>query len=415
MTKTHLGRGVLSTEPATPRNTGSGGASAGAETTGAKVTGSEATGADATGADAPRVERSKIQNAGLIFVLGSVAIIAVTLAMTTGEETWRGVARFGGWALGLLIVLEFLRMSLEGLGLLVLVNGTQDKKITLIEALELTLEGYFIGQLIPVSAAGVPYQAFLLTRKGVRAGWATALVLVKGFIPSVFFFFMLMGTIIVAATGWKGSAASLTFLKVVGPVSAFPILFVVAVLVIMLKFPELFDRLVDSIAAFLARRLRGKAADRVEQLRVEMENESHIFREALTTLGRRKRWVLAWGAIFVVLAYIAEFMVGLTILRGFGYGGPTTGPVILQCLLKPILSASPTPGSVAVGEGGYIGFFAAYLPSHFIGIALVMWRTTLYFLPMSMGGLLVAKRIRFAGRGRAGAGPEDSPEHLETP
>ncbi|MCK4513452.1 flippase-like domain-containing protein, partial [bacterium] len=164
MTETHPGRGVLSTEPATPTNTGSGDASAGA-----KATGADATGADATGADAPRVERSKVQNASLIFVLGSVAIIGVTLAMTTGEETWRGMAHFGGWALGLLLVLEFLRMSLEGLGLLVLVNGTQDHKITLIEALELTLEGYFIGQLIPVSAAGVPYQAFLLTRKGVRA------------------------------------------------------------------------------------------------------------------------------------------------------------------------------------------------------------------------------------------------------
>ncbi len=344
-----------------------------------------------------------------------MAIIGITLAMTTGEETWHGVARFGGWALALLLVLEFLRMSLEGLGLLILVNGTQDKKISLIEALELTLEGYFIGQLIPISAASVPYQAFLLARKGVRAGWATALVLVKGFVPSVFFFFVLLGTIVVAALGWKGSAASLTFLKVVGPLSALPICFVVSVLVIMLKFPQLFDRLVDAIAAFLARRLRGSAADRVEQLRVEMENESHIFREALSTLGRRKRWVLAWGAIFIGLAYIAEFVIGLTILRGFGYGGPATGPVILQCLLKPILSASPTPGSLAVGEGGYIGFFAAYLPSHFIGIALVMWRTTLYFLPMSVGGLLVAKRIRFAGRGRAGGDHGDPQKQPETP
>ncbi len=343
-------------------------------------------------------------------MLGSVAIIGVTLAVTTGEETWHGVARFGVWALALLLVLEFLRISLEGLGLLILVNGTQDKKITLTEALELTLEGYFISQLIPISAAGVPYQSFLLTRKGVRAGWATALVLVKGFIPSVFFFFVLLGTIIMAVLGWKGSAASFTFLKVVGPLSALPICFVVSVLVIMLRFPELFDRLIDSIAAILARCLRGRAADRVERLRIEMENESHIFREALSTLGRRKRWVLARGAIFVVLAYIAEFMIGLTILRGFGYRGPTMGPVILQCLLKPILNASPTPGSVAIGEGGYIGFFAAYLPSHFIGIALVMWRTVLYFLPMSVGGLLVAKRIRFAGRGRTGSGPGDTPE-----
>jgi uncharacterized protein (TIRG00374 family) len=368
------------------------------------------TGDTILGGDVPRVERSKIQNAALIFVLGSVAIIGITLAMTTGEETWHGVARFGGWLLALLLVLEFLRMVLEAFGLFILVNGTQDRKITLIEALELTLEGYFIGQLIPVSAASVPYQGFLLTRKGVRAGWATALVLVKGFVPSVFFFLVLVGTIIVAALGWKGSAASLTFLRVVGPLSAFPICFVISVLVIMLKFPKLFDRLVDRIAAFLARRLRGRATERVEQLRIEMENESHIFREALTTLGRRKRWVLAWGAIFVVLAYIVEFMIGFTILWGFGYRGSLMGPLILQCLLKPILSASPTPGSLAVGEGGYIGFFAAYLPSHFIGIALVMWRTTLYFLPMWVGGLLVAKRIRFAGRDRAKDDPGDSRE-----
>jgi uncharacterized protein (TIRG00374 family) len=326
-------------------------------------------------------------------VIGSIAILTATLAFTTGERTWRGVLSFGGWLVALLFGIEFLRMLLEALGLLVLVNCTQEERITLIEALELTLEGYFIGQLIPLSAAGVPYQGFLLTRKGVRAGWATALVIVKGFVPGVFFFFVLIATVVVAALGWRGTAASLTFLKVVGPLSALPIGFIVTLLFVMLKYPKHFDRLVDRVAAFLGARLRGRAAERVEEVRIEMEEESHVFREALAALGKHKRWALLGGVLLIVFAFIAEFAVGVVILQGFGYRGEVTGPMILQCLLKPILFASPTPGSLAVGEGGYIGFFAAYLPAHFVGVSLVLWRLVVYFAPMLVGGVLVLKRI----------------------
>ena len=326
-------------------------------------------------------------------MVGSIAIMAVTVYVTTGEETWHGVLSFGAWLLALLFVAEFFRMVFESLALLVLVNGTQDEKITAIEAFELTIEGYFVGQLIPISAAGVPYQGFLLTRKGVRAGWATAVVLVKGFVPGVFFFFVLVGATTLTALGWEGSEGTAKLLRIVGPLSALPLLFIVTMLLITLRYPKHFDRMIDSIAAFLGKRLRGKAAQKVEDARVLMEEESHVFREALTTLGRHKRWVLLCGILLVILAYISEFMVAIIILRGFGYRGSMVGPLILQCLLKPVIMATPTPGSLAFGEGGYIGFFAAFLPAHFIGVSLVLWRISLYFAPMFAGGILVAKRI----------------------
>jgi uncharacterized protein (TIRG00374 family) len=350
---------------------------------------------------APSLDRSKLRRAALIFVVGSIAILTVTVVATTDDETWRGVLSFGLGLLALLFVAEFLRMFLESMALLVLVNGTQEEKITAIEAFELTIEGYFVGQLIPISAAGVPYQGFLLTRKGVRAGWATAVVLVKGFVPGVFFFFVLIGATTLTALGWEGSEGTAKFLRIVGPLSAVPIVFIVTVLVVMLRYPARLDRLIDNVAAFLSRRVSARTARKIDESRILMEEESHVFREALTTIGRHKRWVLFWGIVLVVLAYIAEFMVAIVILWGFGYRGSMVGPLILQCLLKPVITATPTPGSLAFGEGGYIGFFAAFLPAHFIGVSLVLWRIALYFAPMFVGGLLVAKRI-----GRRGFHPK---------
>lgn len=313
--------------------------------------------------------------------------------MTTADETWRGVAAFGWGIVAVLFGVALFRMVLEALGLLVLVNGTQQEKITVLESLELTLEGYFIGQLIPVSAAGVPYQGFLLTRKGIRAGWATAVVLVKGFVPGVFFFMVLVATAVMAALGWRATPEALTFLKIVGPLSALPTGFIITMLVIMLRRPQLFDRIVDRTAAFLVRKLRGAAAERVEEGRLRLEEESHVFRGALSALGTHRRWILVWGATLVVLAYVVEFLIAAIILWGFGYRGSLLGPLILQCIVKPVIAASPTPGSLAVGEGGYIGFFAAYLPGHFVGVSLVLWRLVVYFVPMLIGGILVAKRI----------------------
>ena len=349
------------------------------------------------------LDRSRLRRAAIVFVVGSIAIMAVTVIVTTDEETWHGVLSFGVGLLALLLAAESMRMLLESLALRVLINGMQDKKVTAMEALELTVEGYFVGQLMPFSAAGVLYQGFLLTRKGVRLGLATAIVLVKGFVPSVFFFLVLVGAATSAALGWEGSEGTATFLKIVGPLSALPLVLAVTILVIMLRHPRRFDRMVDGVAAFLSGRLRGKAVLKIERSRVLMEEESHVFREALTTLGRHKRWVLLWGVLLVVLAYIAEFTVAIVILWGFGYRGSLVEPLVLQCLLKPVIVAMPTPGSLVLGEGGYIGFFAAFLPAHFIGVSLVLWRLALYFVPMSVGGVLVARRI-----GRRGFGAEAS-------
>ena len=118
------------------------------------------------------------------------------------------------------------------------------------------------------------------------------------------------------------------------------------ILIFMVKFPKRFDRMVDNIAAAIARRLKGPAAQRVEETRVLIEEESHIFRGALTTMWGEKRLVLLAGTALIVLAFVAEFAVGLFILWGFGYRGSVIDPMLLQSLLKPILSASPTRSAI---------------------------------------------------------------------
>jgi len=339
------------------------------------------------------MEMSKVRRAAFVFLLGSLAIMAITLVLTTDEETWRGVASFGAWLIAALFGVMFARMLLEGLALLVLVNGTQEAKLGVWESFVLTVESYFITQLIPLTAAGVPYQAYLLTRKGVRAGWATAVVLVKGFVPGVFFFFVIVGVVVAALFGWQGSEKSMTFLKIVGPLALLPTSIIIVMVFITIWKPRLFDRILNAVAGFLERKLKGRASERVRETRALMEEESHVFREALTTLGRTRRWVLVCGALLIVVAFVVEFLVAVVILWGFGYVGPVVGPVVLQGVLKPLIAASPTPGSLAIGEGGYIGFFAAYLPAHFVGVSLVLWRLVVYFVPMFVGGALVARRV----------------------
>ena len=349
--------------------------------------------------EAPRLPFAKIRRAAAIFVLGSIAILTVTLFLTTDETTWEGVVSFGAALIVVLFVVQLMRMVLEALGLLVLLRASGEPSVSLIESIELTVEGYFVGQLIPLSAAGVPYQAYLLVRKGVRAGWASAAVLVKGFIPGLFFLGVLLVVAGLLALGWEGPPSTLAFLKIVAPISAVPTGLVVVLFVIMVRKPRLFDRFVEHITRFLSRRFKGRGREKVLEARDEIEKESRIFRDALSTLGRERRWTLVWGSLLVVLAFICEFVVGLVILYGFGYDGSFIEPLVLQSVLKPILTASPTPGSLAVGEGGYIGFFAVYLPESFVGVSLLLWRLVLYFAPMFIGGIMVAKRVgvgRFA-------------------
>ncbi len=204
---------------------------------------------------------------------------------------------------------------------------------------------------------------------------------------------MLLATIVLAALGWEGPEASLTFLKIVGP-------HLRASHRVRRRPPRGHAHAAGALRpargpgrGFLARKLRGRAAERVEEARALIEDESHAFHAALSALGGHKRWVLLSGVLLVVLATVTEFVVGLVIMWGFGYRGSVVGPILLQCLLKAILAASPTPGSLAVGEGGYLGFFAVYLPSQVVGLSLVLWRLVVYFVPMLAGGILVVRRL----------------------
>jgi glycosyltransferase 2 family protein len=344
----------------------------------------------------PRLQTSKIRRAALIFVIGSIAILTVTVMLTSGRDTWQAVAKFGGGLLVVLFAIETLRMVVEAMGLHVLVNGTQGGKISAIEALELTVESYFVGQLIPLSAAGVPYQAYLLTTKGVKGGWASAIVVVKGFVPGVFFAFVLIGTIVLRLLGWHGPERVAKFLNIVGPLSALPIGFLVTLLIVIVRNPRLTSRIIDGVTSWLADRFHGKRAERIREARQTLLEQSHTFREALAAMAMQKRWPMIAGMLLIVAALLVEFMVAVVILWGFGYTGSALEPMVLQSLLKPLIAATPTPGSLGVGEGGYIGFFATFLQDQYVGVSLVLWRLVLYFAPMLVGGLLVARRI---GRG----------------
>jgi uncharacterized protein (TIRG00374 family) len=64
---------------------------------------------------------------------------------------------------------------------------------------------------------------------------------------------------------------------------------------------------------------------------------------------------------------------------------------MLQLILSFMIYLSPTPGGSGIAEGGFSILFAAFIPRHLLGIALVLWRFFGSYLRIITGALVALK------------------------
>lgn len=131
-----------------------------------------------------------------------------------------------------------------------------------------------------------------------------------------------------------------------------------------------------------------------EQAKESALRELHAFYESFSQLRRSPR-LLLWLALLSALQLTAFFAAPYFICRALGAGLQFAAAICAGAFVLMISSFVPLPGGSGGAEGGFFLFFHLFFPSAaLVGLALLLWRSVTFYLPIVAGGCFWASDKR---------------------
>jgi len=302
----------------------------------------------------------------LILLLLLVAgISCIVIYFTVDIHTLRHLNKFQPWSLFIALILLAIGLYFDGTRLMHLVH-ISGEKIRLIEAVQVVFGNYFLALLTPGAAGGAVAQVMFLRKAGVPIGKASVLIVVRTLL-SIFFLLICLPIVFYYDPNILPGVSE----NVLAAVSA-------AIVICILSIIGLIR---TSVLHYLLVVLTKK-----------LSND-------------RRRWIFAIyrdvrGAVFMLSSapasmfkVLIESIISLLALYSvvpilfMGMGVAVNVPQIMgrMILLNILLYFAPTPGGSGIAEGVFIFLFSTFLPSGTVGIAAVVWRIIVEYLPFIIG------------------------------
>src|SRR3972149_631677 len=255
------------------------------------------------------------------------------------------------------LILICLSWCFDVLRLKVLTNAV-GVRIPFIYGTKAILTYAFLSNITPSSAGGEPILFYMLNQKGITYGKASAIAFLRIMITMMFF--AIGGPIIIYFHR--------ELLSSVGLMMAFDYVAIfLAVTVMFFSYlyfaPHSARRGLDLLFNYLKEFLQGE------------------------------RWRLILVIFYTALMIASQFLVAPMILKGLGCDVGILSVCMIQGVLNFMLYYVPTPGGSGVSEGLGYALFAPLVPSHVLGIFLVIWKFLTNYVWTIVGGLIIAKSI----------------------
>ncbi len=235
-------------------------------------------------------------------------------------------------------------------------------------AFAITLASNFFAAITPSSAGGEPIRVIYLSKDGINAGKATAIVLIERLVDSIFFVMFLAVLLIL-------TDFSLGFGFKVGGIFLIILFIFIFLLYELFKYPERIER----ILAILRRKISAKIYQKIEK-------EVWNFREALVDLlTGSKKHILALF-ILTALIWIPEFLVPSYILMAFNSKPYFLLSLTSQTIIVVISLIPLTPGSSGIAEGSFFYLYSQFVRGNLASVVAV-WRTVTYITNIISGFL----------------------------
>ncbi|NLM40403.1 MAG: UPF0104 family protein [Firmicutes bacterium] len=319
----------------------------------------------------------KVPWKGIVFglVTAALALVLVFTRIAHPKEIWAGLQVYPTeYFLGALVCL-MAAWAVDGVRMRILTKGTGDP-VPWWEMTLIMMASNFITLVTPFAGGGGTYIAYTLYRRGRSGAHATAIVLLGGF---------------AAQTGL--ALLAFTVLTLMGelPLDVAP-----AIKYVRWGFAIYFAILL----ALTILVWRGKRVQRLvirwEVAQNWLDEFTYYYRQLFLPRGRYYIHTMLAGITYFALNYAAGFM----LLSGFGVAsGLKRYGVAVLLGVAPIFS--PIPGGAGAAELIAYHILDESLPVDAVGTFILLWRTVLFYIPILVGGILLAYQVmRYAAAPR---------------
>lgn len=335
-----------------------------------------------------KIKKSTLTKGFTIFVVLTVGVMVGIMLWTTKQETWAQVMRFQWIFVPVLVGLGIVRWFFDGMGFVTMAKHNSHSSINIGRAAVIRLEGSLIAAVVPILVGTFSMHAYLLHKEKLTVSESVAITALRAILP-VFLFLLNIPILFYMKTDPVSGKFFAQFIRII----SLPIVVIIVFFILTLFYPHRIKRIASAIVRRWGR-IKFINVERIltveERLFHEIDQFSKIF---WLYLKKRKR-ILLGASGWILAAFIADYFIALAILWGFGFHPSLVRALAVQFLTRPIIYLAPTPGGAGIWEFTYLGFFSLFMSQHLIGVAVLIWRLFVTYLPCIVGALFLTKEFR---------------------
>lgn len=255
-------------------------------------------------------------------------------------------------------------------------------------SLKTNVIGRLFNNITPFSSGGQPFQAYILSKYGLRASDTFSVLMMKFVVYQVALFTWAVVLLAINFAFWNETFKNYIWLVVMGFVlNLIATLFIFIAGInknIIIKIAKPFIKLGSKIKIGRIHFVKDYDSS-ITKMEGSVSNFSNQFNAM-----KKEKLILFKMYIFNILELLAYFSIPFMIYKAFGNTGVNYIQIItIQTYLLLFMSFIPTPGSGLGAEGGFALFYSTIFASG-LSLAVLFWRIYTFYLPIIVGIIVFA-------------------------
>ena len=253
------------------------------------------------------------------------------------------------------------------------------EKSNFISNLRYTLIGFFFSAITPAASGGQPMEIYYMHKDDISVAHSTLALLMQ----------LCSLQIVTITVGIASAVIHFDVLK-----SGLIYLLILGILLnssaLMLLIIAIFSkRLSEGLIKFAVKVLKFFRIPNVEKKQEKLEKELESYQTSAKYIKEHR--ILMLKTVFTtVIQMIAYYSVPYWIYLAFGLTQYNVFEILtLQAVLYATVSGIPSPGSVGVSEGGFLGIFKNAFPETVISSAMLLTRVANFYLFIIISAIIV--------------------------
>ncbi len=253
------------------------------------------------------------------------------------------------------------------------------EKTKFIQNIKYTLIGFFFSSITPAASGGQPMEIYYMHKDNVSVAHSTLSLLMHLWSFQIVSITMGIISAIIHFDVLKSGLIYLFILGIVLNSSALALL----IIGIFSK------RLSAGLIKLVVKILKFFKVKNVEEKQEKMEKELASYQESAIYIKEHKMLMLK-TILTTIIQMLVYYSVPYWIYRAFGLNTYNLWQVLtLQAVLFATVSGIPSPGSVGVSEGGFLGIFRNAFPETIISSAMLLSRGVNFYLLIIISSIIV--------------------------